>query len=78
MADEQNAFTAKVKIKRKRLPSAPIHVKISATPEEGAEGGQFGSASPAESEKAAFRWPSSTKPKIEKPKAPRGARSGYR
>jgi hypothetical protein len=33
-ADNQPMFTAKVKIKRNRLPSAPIHVKIDAVPED--------------------------------------------
>lgn len=32
MPDNQPMFTAKVKIKRNRLPSAPIHVKIDAAP----------------------------------------------
>ena len=73
-------FTAKVKIKRKSLPSSPIHVKISATPEEKMDGGTFGSSSPANAEKAEFTgMPSSQRPKIMKAgKAPRGARGGFR
>ena len=71
-------FTAKIKLKRKRLPSSPINIRVSATPEESAMGGTMGSSSPENAEKAAFRFPSSPKPKMEKTKTPRGARSGYR
>ena len=73
-----NEFTAKVKIKRKRLPSSPINVKISATPEENAEGGKFGSSSPAAADKAAFSGlPSSQAPKF-KVKTPSGRKGSYK
>src|SRR6266567_1981773 len=52
-------FTAKIKIKRKTLPSSPINVRISASPEEAAEGDEYGSSNPGAARSAAFKFPSS-------------------
>lgn len=71
-------FTAKVKIKRKSLPTTPIHIKVQATPEETAEGGKFGSSSPVKAEESAFKFPSSPRPKIKGPKTPSGRRGSYK
>lgn len=59
-------FTAKIKIKRKTLPTQPIHVRIDASPEGKSEGGAMGSSSPRNAEAAAFSFPSSPRPKLEK------------
>lgn len=75
---EATGFKAKVSIKRKRLPSSPINVRISATPEENAEGGTMGSRSPGNAEKAAFNFPSSPKPKVAEGGATSARRRSYR
>lgn len=73
-----NQFTAKVKIKRKSLPTTPIHVKIQATPEDASEGGTFGSSSPTAADESAFKFPSSPKPKIKGPKSISGKKGSYK
>lgn len=71
-------FSAKIKIKRKVLPTRPIHIKLQASPEEQSEGGQFGSSSPVKADESAFSFPSSPKPKIKGAKAVSGKRGQYK
>ena len=71
-------FTAKIKIKRKVLPTQPIHIKLQASPEEKAEGGTFGSSSPTKADESAFSFPSSPKPKIRGAKSISGKRGQYK
>lgn len=64
--DTQTGFKAKVAIKRKRLPSQPIHVTIHASQENEAEGGKYGSPYPGAAQQAALKFPSS--PGVRKPR----------
>lgn len=76
MADTK--FVAKIKIKRKSLPTTPIHVKIQATPEGQSEGGAFGDSSPSKAEESAFKFPSSPAPKGIGVKVPSGKKGSYK
>lgn len=73
-------FVAKVKIKRKTLPTTPINVRVSASPATAEEGGPMGSTSPRDADSAAFTgFPSSQKPKIERGVKPMsGKRAQYK
>lgn len=57
--DAQTGFKAKVTIKRKRLPTQPINVRIHASQENAAEGGTYGSPYPGAAQQAALKFPSS-------------------
>ena len=79
MPGESTGFKAKIAIKRKRLPSSPINVRISATPEESAQGGAFGSPSPAAAQESAFKFPSSPRAKTPKGvRTPSGKKGSYK
>lgn len=74
-----NQFGVKIKIKRKTFPTTPIHIRISASPEEKAEGGAMGSSSPTKAEESAFSFPSSPRPKPSKGvKVISGKKGSYR
>jgi hypothetical protein len=79
MPEESNAFTAKIKLKRKRLPSSPINVRISASPEEVSQGGASGSPNPSAAQEAAFKFPSSPRAKTPKGvRTPSGKKGSYK
>ena len=71
-------FKAKVVIKKKSLPTKPINIRIQASPEGQSEGGAFGSSSPTAADEAAFKFPSSPRPKISGAKKYSGRKGSYK